>query len=268
MNTKTVLNKKLLAKLLKEGKTQKEIADITGYSKSNIGYWVTRYNLNNLSLYHKTETFNFNKIDTPEKAYVIGFIICDGHIDEKDIVEISTSIKDKEVIEFISEIINSHVFCDYTFDKKRKKFPRARTSKKIKDVRKFSGGRLKKERHYPIVKKELEPYLMLGMFDADGSITWGRRKDRNRIWHTIRFTSQYKILYGLQKSILNNLGIATAIRPKGNDDCFVLEFSSKNDVLKFSKYIYQDKKFIPLKRKYEKYKALRQELEEFGGNIR
>ena len=136
--------------------------------------------------------------------------------------------------------------------------------KKIVDITKFTGGYAKADRHYPRVREDLERYLILGLFDSDGCITWGRRKDKNRIWQKISFTSQLKILQGVQQYLIKKLNISTTIRPKGNEKCFVLEFSNRNDVLKFCEHIYPDEEFIILERKYLKYKALRLELEENG----
>ena len=130
-------------------------------------------------------------------------------------------------------------------------------------------GRLKKERHYPRVRKDLERYLLLGFFDADGCITWGKRKDRNKIWQKVSFTSQLHLLEGIQKMLYNNIGISSTIRPKSNEDCYIIEFSNKEDVLKFINYIYpKDDDFIILQRKYLKANVLRLELEEFGGSTK
>ena len=126
---------------------------------------------------------------------------------------------------------------------------------------------MKEERHYPKVKNEFERYLLQGFFEADGCITWGKRKDRNRIWHKVSFTSQLKLLEGVQQMLYKNIGISSVIRPKKNEGCYVIEFSNKEDVLKFINYIYpKDTDFIILQRKYLKANALRLELEEFGGN--
>lgn len=65
--------------------------------------------------------------------------------------------------------------------------------------------------------------------------------------------------------VLSNLvGINTAIRPVKNENCFVLEFANRKDVIKFLDFIYPDDSFIVLKRKYLKQYALRLELEENG----
>ena len=52
--------------------------------------------------------------------------------------------------------------------------------KKIVDILKFTGGRLKADRHYPRVRDDLERYLIQGLFDADGCLTFSRRKDKHK----------------------------------------------------------------------------------------
>lgn len=207
-----------------------------------------------------------NKINSKELAYVIGFICADASIDNIYRVEISTSIKDKSIIEFISKIINSNISIDETYIKEKKRFPRCRTSKKIKDILKFIGNRKKEFRNIPIISNELVKYLVLGFFDGDGCITWGRRKDRNRIWQNVSFTSSYFLLESIQK-ILLKIGISSSIKPKGTEKCFVLKISSKKDVLKFCEWVYSDESFIILKRKFDVFRALRLELGEFGETV-
>lgn len=249
------------------GLSTSEIGDMVGLSRSTIGYQQNKCGLNNLRKtinYNEIPNYNFQKIDSPEKAYVLGFLLADGYINKKNQIEITVSINDKEVIEFISKVLNSNIKENYKFDKKSRTFPNCSTKRVIKDILKFTGGRLKTERHYPRVKKDLERYLLLGFFDADGCITWGRRKDRNRIWQKISFTSSYSLLEGVQQHLFN-IGITTKLRPKSKENCYVIEFANKKDVLKFLDYIYPNNNFIILQRKYLKANALRLELEEFGG---
>lgn len=207
-----------------------------------------------------------NKINSKELAYAIGFISADASIDKINRVEISTSIKDKSIIEFISKIIDSNISVDETYIQEKKIFPRYRTSRKITDILKFVGNRKKEFRNIPIISNEFTKYLVLGFFDGDGCITWGRRKDRNRIWQNISFTSSYFLLESIQK-ILLKIGISSSIKPKGTEKCFVLKISSKKDVLKFCEWIYSDEDFIILKRKFDVFRALRLELGEFGETV-
>lgn len=237
--------------------------EIVGLNHRSIAHMYSKYGLTQLSNKHKLPNYRFEKIDTKEKAYALGFILADSGIDDRYNVNIRVSIRDKEVVEFISSVINSKVIDCKAYNKKSKIFPHSTTNKRIKDITKFTGGTKKSTRHYPRIRKDLEPYLLQGFFDGDGCITWGYRKDRNRLWHKVSFTSSFSLLEGLQQYLFKQ-GITTKVKPKAKENCGVLEFANKKDVLKFYDLVYSDKDFIILKRKYTKYNALRLELEENG----
>lgn len=262
------MNKNELESYLLQGLSNKEIGHIVGLNDRTISYWVHKFNFQHL-MKNKPVIYNevfFKKIDTPEKAYILGFILGDSAINNTT-MEISLALNDKEIVEFISNNIGGNIHISNKLDIKARRFPRARlhifNKNILKDVKTKIGGNLKVDRHIPIISKDLERYLLLGFFDADGCISWGRRKDRNRIWQKISFTSQLKMLQGIQKILLNN-GISTSIKPKGTEKCYIMDFSNKKDVLKFLNIIYNDETFVVLKRKYNKALALRLELGEFG----
>ena len=261
---RTELNKEILEKYLNCGMTNKQIAEETGYSKSNIGYFIHKFGLVEQQAKHKLDNYKVCSIDNREKAYMLGFICCDAGIDHRNQIELSVEKSDKEVLDYISKLISARVFVDNVFDKKTRRFPRARLSKKIPDIKTFIGGPLKCDRHFPITKNEFIRYALLGAFDADGCLTWGRRKDKDIIWHKISFTTSLKIATGIQQVLIKELGISNIVRPKTGEKCFVLEFANRNDVLKFLNYIYPNNEFIILNRKYLKAKALRLKLEENG----
>lgn len=257
------MEKSELESLLKAGMSAKEMEPIFHIKSRTILYWIHKYELEDLMKYKVGKPYRFEKIDSKEKAYTLGFILADSGINNRR-CDISTVIKDKEVLEFIAEVIDAVPHYDYTFDKKTRRFPRARTSKKIVDILKFTGGEKKQDRHYPRVPKEYERYLLQGFFEADGMISWGRRKDRNRLWHKISFKSSYNLLIGVQAALSRLIGISTSIHPVKNENCFVLEFANRKDVLKFLNFVYPDDSFIVLQRKYLNQYALRLELEENG----
>ncbi len=258
------MNREYLEKCLNKGMSTRQIEKDCGLNHRTISYWISKYGLNDKSKYRKYDNYKFEKIDTKEKAYILGFLLADSAIDEKNSVEISVTLNDKEVVEYISNILQCNIIYDHTIDKKARRFPRARFNKRIMDILKFTGGRLKVDRHYPRVRDDLERYLIQGVFDADGCLTFGRRKDKNRLWHKVSFTSQLKILEGVQQYLIKKLNISTTLRPKGKEKCYVLEFANLIDVITFLNHIYPNDSFVVLKRKYLKYKALRLELEENG----
>ena len=262
------MDKNFLTECLQQGMSTREIEKLCGKSCKTVSYWIHKHNLAEMQKYKKNENYIFEKIDTKEKAYALGFILGDGGICPLNTVEVAVALADRRVVEYIADIVMGNVHIDNQYCKEKRRFPRARMQKRIKDITKFVGARLKKERHFPIVRNDLERYLLLGFFDAEGCVTWGHREYSNgtktRVWHSVKLTSAYKTLSGVQQYLLKKLNIATALRPKSNSDCFVLEFSLRSDVLKFCEHIYPDEKFIVLNRKYLKYKALRLELEENG----
>lgn len=263
------MEKEMLKNYLQEGLTNREIAKLTGKGKSTVGYWVSKHNLNEYLKYKKPEYSDldyFNKIDTKEKAYILGFILGDGCLNN-DSLEVAIALGDIEILEFIQSELNCNIQISNVLNKKKKQYPSARVNignqTIIRDLKRLFGGCLKEDRHIPFISPKLETYLLQGFFDAEGCITWGRRKDRNRIWQKVSFTSQYKMLEGIQ-NILYKKGITTRLKPKSNDNCYVIEFSAKEDVLKFLNIIYPSDNFIILKRKYNNAQALRLELGEFG----
>lgn len=264
MNRVCDITKESLENFLKEGKTTREIGFELGIANTTVSRYIRNYGLNNLYKKPKYLPYHLTKIDSKEIAYMLGFIIADSSINN-EIVEISIAIKDSELIKLFSSLLGVNVSEDLTFIKEKGRFPRTRIVRKIVGINKFIGGNKKKDRNVPIIQRDLEVYLIRGIFDADGCITWGYRKDRNRIWHKVSFTSSLGILTSVQK-VLYKIGISTIVRPKTNEDCYVLEFSNKEDILKFYNYLYADKSFIPLKRKFDNYNALRLELGELSEN--
>ncbi len=264
MNRVCNISKELLENFLKEGKTTREIGLILGVANTTISRYIRKYNLNNLYSKPKYLPYHLTKIDSKKLAYMLGFIIADSSINN-EIVEISVAIKDSELMDLFSSLLGIKSFEDLTLVKEKRRFPRIRLVRKIVGINKFTGGNKKKDRNVPIIQKDLEVYLIRGIFDADGCITWGYRKDRNRIWHKVSFTSSLGILTSVQK-VLYKIGISTIVRPKANEDCYVLEFTNKKDILKFYNYLYADETFIPLKRKFDNYNALRLELGELSEN--
>lgn len=257
------ITKEQLLEYIQKGMTHREIAEDIGCGKSNVNHFIEKFELREIQVNPVKPNYYFNKIDNFRKAYLIGFIACDSAINQKCQVEISVEKSDREIADFIAKELDCNVNVDNTFDKKARRFPRARLNKKVPDILKFVGNNLKTKRHLPIVSKELNRYLLLGAFDADGCITWGRRKDRNRIWHKISFTTSLNIAICLQQILIKELNISTVVRPKSKENCYVIEFANRKDILKFLDYIYCDD-FVVLKRKYLKAKALRLELEENG----
>jgi len=267
------MDREILKKYILEGKTQREIAPLMGVSKSTVGYWTQKYGFSSLTQKIKVEyknEFLFNKIDSIEAAYILGYALADGYISERALI-FTCAFSDREILEFISSNLGGNIIDDNRIIFSQRKYPNSRlgiyNKNIITDIIKH--GSKKEDKHIPIIPKELERFLLLGFFDGDGCLTWGRRKDRNRIWQKISFTASFNLLNGIQKILEKRCQISSSIKPKGTEQCFVLEFAGKENVLKFLNFVYpKEDTFIVLKRKYNKANALRLELGEFGEDPR
>lgn len=261
------MTKEELSSYLSKGMSSLQIAFEKGIGYKTVLYWIKQYSLQ--TNFPKLPPLHLDKIETKEWAYFIGFVCGDGSITETEVVELTLALKDKEILDFFVKHLfsGSKVRIDLTEIPEQRRKPQARLIRKIVGIKKFYGGRLKEDRNLPIVSPHLVRYLVMGFFDADGCITWGRRKDRNRVWQKVMFKScGHSAMVSLQK-ILLKLKIST--RMSVTQGAYVLEFCDKHEVLKFLDWLYADKSFIVLKRKFEKYKALRLELgeNEEGANL-
>lgn len=261
------MDKEFLKEKLIEGLSSRDIAKLPEVTIGNktIVYYIHKYKLEEFMNYKKpiyNESF-FDVIDTKEKAYILGYTLADGYIN-RNTLEYGCALADKEILNFIaSQLGEIKVREDVYINQKTRRFPRARLSignkKLVQGI--LSKINSKEEKTFPRVKKELQHYVLLGLFDGDGCLTYGHRTDRNRLWQKVNFTASYKILNAIQK-LLSKLGITTSLHPKGKEKCFVLEIANLNDVIAILRYMYQDESFIVLHRKFNKYNALRLELGE------
>jgi len=259
-----MIERGFLEDCLEKGLSTREIENIYGYPRNTVSYWINKYGINDKSKFVKSDKVSIGKIDTKEKAYFLGFLLADAYIGNNDLLTFGIQLADREILDFFASIFGGTILVNTKFDKKNKQYPSARWNRVVKGITTYTGGKLKEDRHYPIIRTDLERYLVQGFFDADGCITWGKRKDSNRIWHKICFKSKLKLLSGLQISLLKNADISSICKQSNKENCSILEFANRNSVLKFLNYIYPDDSFIILKRKYLKACALRLELEENG----
>lgn len=249
--------------------TTKQIAAIYGVDRSTIYLWSKKTGCLNHRAKPEYRSDYFRKIDTAQKAYTLGFLLGDACIHKDGKVSITISMKDRSVLELFQSEFGGSIRDDFSYDKKAKKFPNSGmkigNKQLIRDIGMLFGGRLKTDRHIPIIKQEFELFLLQGFFDAEGCICFGHKKNRNQFWAKVSFTSQLKMLTGIQNILLKH-GISSKIYPKSGCSCYVIEIRSKKDLANIIDLIYPDRDFIVLQRKYQKAVALRLELGENGGS--
>lgn len=210
-----------------------------------------------------SKKFWFGEIDTIHKAYLLGFMVASGKIVKGDYVRFVLDPEAKEFIKYIYKIFKNNTN-DQIVDATKEKHPKIQITKPIGHVKKYINTNGLKGRNVPIIKKDLEVYMVRGIFDVCGTLMWGNRKDRNMIWQRVVIKSSESILQSLQ-SILTKKGISSAIRINNKEaNTNILSIKNREDVLKFYNYIYADKVYMPVKHEFAKFNALRHELGGFS----
>lgn len=256
---------------------RKEIAGILGYTcalevihkilhKNNIKMRTDREQ----ALKYTCDEDFFEKIDTEEKAYWLGFMYSDGFLQiprkhGKAKIGITLTEDDKKHLEKFKNDINftgpiktysPSESCYYG----TKNYSRILISspKMAEDLIK-NGCSYKKtlSLSYPseeIVSKNLERHFVRGLIDGDGSLIICYENNPNIIHKEfeISFTGTKSIVEGV-KHFFNKDKLALVQRfPEREKDNYSVTFGGNDQALKIAKILYEDAK-VYLDRKYEKY---------------
>lgn len=208
----------------------------------------------------------FNKIDTPNKAYIFGLLYADGNNNlSKYTVSISLEEQDKHILESIRKELksdkeleyldysNKHDF-GYTY---KNQYRLLFFSKKICESL-FEKGMYQNKSlilEFPNwLNDDLKRHFVRGYFDGDGSYCPHFSKN-GKFQPLITFTSTNNFCIDLQKYLIKSINI-----PCGNiydASCHngitkVLSFSGRLQVKTFLNWLYNDAEMY-LERKYKKY---------------
>lgn len=232
----------------------------------------------------------FEKIDTEVKAYILGLMYADGCVysnkNQTKYAKLDLKSDDKYLLEIIAKEMNNecpiktHTYNRkeyFSYQDKTYEFVHSmsrlqmRSDKVVDDLIKL-GCSPKKTFNimFPsnnIVPKDLLRHFIRGYFDGDGSISYSERKSnsktRNIYLHFIlTFTGTYDFISSTKKYINDNVVNFTGdIRSRwdNNKNNYTLSIDGNDIIQKILDWIYEDS-HIYLKRKYEKYKLLQEEI--------
>ena len=178
-----------LMELVNQGKSGKQISKEMGIDYSNMHVWLRKLNINLLNYHNELKFDNtvFDKIDSEEKAYWLGFLYADGYVSSynntvaldlmgDDILHLN---KFKEFLNLKREVKISNSTCN------GKIFPRCRlavTNKHFHDTLISKGCIPNKSLVLQFPDKsifsssDLIIHFIRGYIDGDGSVTLGYTK--------------------------------------------------------------------------------------------
>ena len=217
-----------------------------------------RRNINrrNVSDCHKKYTINeiyFEKIDTEDKSYFLGFMFADGYNDtDKSVASITLHPDDVEILNLFNKKLGSNK----PLRNDRGYVRLVMENKKISmDLAKL--GCVKAKTHilkFPKLKKNMIRHFIRGYFDGDGCITWSK----NKLIPQFSIVGNEIFLIKIQNILIEELGLSKTKfikrhKERGND-ITTLIYGSYGNCIKIYHYLYDKSNvyFIRKKNKFEK----------------
>ena len=217
----------------------------------------------------------FEKIDTEDKAYWLGFLYADGCIDKvRGCTILDLSIIDYAHLLLFKESIGSSHKIYFHQDKKGHEYVRLHINSKkmVNDLidkgcvpAKTFTLKFPKEDHVP---KELIPHFIRGYFDGDGCIYAKYKKPKNR--PNMFLDTEFNILG--TKELLEIMAVYLPIdnitvNKKWGNKIFGIRIYNKISILEIMDYLYKDSSFY-LQRKYENFLLIKNYVEKSSCNYK
>ena len=204
------------------------------------------------ALTHCNEIY-FEIIDTPNKAYLLGFITADGAVTGKkgqnpSSCSIEVHEKDKALLDFAKSEINPYstiTLCNY--DNKHNVRVSFASVKLVKSLEKYgiiqNKSKIIKEVPYGLIPKELLKYYFRGLIDGDGCI--------NQKGYVSIYSGSEDFIKSVQDIMVKEVGVKKLKIYQGTT--YFITWASLEDRKKLFEYLYGDlNATFYYKRKYER----------------
>jgi len=242
-----------MIKLTSSGMTDMAIARMYGCAGATVGKWRDRYGIPRSprqsgggTIKWQTNRDYFAQIDTPEKAYVLGFLIADGHI-RKDGSKVQVSVKEADAA--LLEAIARETGCDAPlrptinhYDKSRMMRLNLCGVKLVSDLNALGVRHDKSQTAtWPVIPPELEGHLVRGLWDGDGHI--GR--------YEFQLIGTPALLDGVVAAAERHTGCSLRRKMSGRDAAYHYAYGTRRDTAVLH-WMYSGAT-IALERKREKF---------------
>lgn len=263
----TNYSKEYLTEIVNSKKGRVEIASILNCAECTVTRILKR---NGLSLskrkYDVNESF-FEKIDTPEKAYFLGWLASDGTVGKCGyIFSLYIQERDEDIIPLLLNLCNStHKIRTLSNDRAGEMFKTHQSSKgfsigskkMVSDLRRMGLNEKKSYNiSWPPIPESLDKYFLRGYFEGDGSLS--RMKLNGAIIFSLASASP-TIIKNLKDKIYLYTGVDIPIHiKKGNPlkktvDLHCIIKQGDSSIVKVMDWLYSGEEHLKLNRKYNKY---------------
>lgn len=213
---------------------------------------IPKRNMSQIKKKYYADYHFFDKIDTEQKAYFLGFIYADGCNIRKGLV-LQIHPDDIEILESLKVAMAANIKISTGMDSKSHKHARfviydEYLSESLSRVGCVPAKTLilafPTEKQVP---NHLIRHFIRGYFDGDGYIGLGKRTT-GRDYFGFSITSTHKFLLQI-KSYFHSLGIKCQVRKRKGTKVSALQIGGKRHIISAGNYLYKDSSIF-LKRKY------------------
>ena len=218
----------------------------------------------------------FEKIETEQQAYLLGFLYADGFVGNEKFNNIVVQVKDEEIVTMFKKAIDftgdiREVKSAGGFSNSSQHYSLNFSSEKMaSDLRSLGlyPGKSTTMSTLPNIPNELYRHFVRGYFDGDGSICVSNRTS----YHTVggerkKYTYKTYILDIIgTKPFMEEIakllpGNYLSIKESKSKDMYYLHCSSKHDMKKIFEYLYDGATYY-LERKYIKFSSVKSDISE------
>ncbi len=211
----------------------------------------------------------FEKIDTQEKAYLLGILMADGYNNEtRGVIEISFSSKDIGFLEKINEMLGSNKPVRQVESCGISSCRADFCSRKMSDDLKALGCVQAKSLilNFPNIKEDMFSHFIRGYFDGDGCISFSispRNNSAQKSFNSVvTFVSTEGFCNSIKKILKNKLGVNSSMlcrSPENNNSNRTLQISGNSQVMQLMEWMYLDASVF-LERKMDKFIEIKQNI--------
>lgn len=199
--------------------------------------------------------YYFSNINSPDKAYFLGWMVSDGWINEKGL-GIALQDKDKYILELFKKYIEYEGnIGTYLLKSGNRMNYLILTSQKIKDdLAKY--GVIRKKTHFtyfPDIPEEFYSHFIRGVFDGDGCVSINKNNLK------VNIIGNFELINGIQKILIKNcvLSQTKLIKHRNMENgIHIMNYGGNINCRKIYDFLYKDCNDIYLKRKKEKFEKL------------
>lgn len=257
---KTDEEERIVCNMYLSGISSMEIAKKFNCAQSVVTKLLKRNGVDTRKRYYYLNEHYFDEIDTPNKAYILGFFYADGNNSvDKNTICMALQEGDKDILEAIRKEIGSDKPLDFIDrSKKRAEGCNCKDQYKLAIYSEYMCKILQKKGMVPrkslvlqwptFLRDDLYSHFLRGFLEGDGTI------DSRRTAYRASFLGPYSFCRDALEYIENKLGIQGYIQEDvcKNGITANLVINHKEQVKKFLDYIYQDAELY-LERKYNIY---------------